>query len=375
MIIATPRHTAALFVPDSASKPRRRARAPLCRHDTFSLSAPARFVVALFAIVALSLVGPVPAFAVDAKRKLEKIVGANACAECHKDEAAVWKGTHHFTTFRQMPRSKEARAIAAKLKIKRIKSDALCTGCHFTQTKVKKRIKVTSGISCESCHGAGKDWEKLHSEFSGKGSKEAESKAEAAARWKGSEARGMIRPAALYKIAKNCYGCHVVPREKLVNVGGHPAGSPFELVSWSQGEVRHNVWYTKGKSNAKATSNRRRMMYIVGLAVELETALRAIAVATKKKDYAIRMAHRANDARNKVAAVASALSKYPEFGNLVRLSHTAGLKLNNKKALTAAADKIATEALRIVAKHDGSNFGAVDKLMPPPSAYKGEPAK
>ena len=28
-----------------------------------------------------------------------KTVGPNACAECHKQEAEAWKGTHHFKTF------------------------------------------------------------------------------------------------------------------------------------------------------------------------------------------------------------------------------------------------------------------------------------
>jgi len=348
---------------------------PLVRSLSIHICAALLYVViGLSAFACISALLLVPAVAAETKRKVEKIIGANACAECHKDEATVWKGTHHFSTFREMPRSKEARDIAGRLKIKRIKGDALCAGCHFTQKKVKNRVKVTAGISCESCHGAGRDWEKLHSEFSGKGNKESETKSEAATRWKQSEVRGMIRPASLYNIAKNCYGCHVVPNERLVNVGGHAAGSPFELVSWSQGEVRHNVWYSKGKTNAKATSKRRRMMYIIGLSVELETALRAIGVATKKKDYAIRMAHRANDARNKVAAIASALPTYPEFSNLIRLSHSAGLRLNNKAALSAAADKIAAEALRIVAKYDGSKFQAVDKLIPAPAAYKGQPA-
>ena len=41
-----------------------------------------------------------------------KIVGPNACAECHKQEAEAWKGTHHFKTFREMPRNAEANAIA-----------------------------------------------------------------------------------------------------------------------------------------------------------------------------------------------------------------------------------------------------------------------
>ncbi len=270
----------------------------------------------------------------------QKIVGPNVCAECHKDEAEAWKGTHHFKTFRDMPRSKEARQIAKKLSIKRIKAEQLCLGCHFTQEIVRNKPRVTAGISCESCHGAGRDWEKPHADFSGKKSKEQETKAEAAKRWKASEAHGMIRPQALYKLAKNCYGCHVVPNEKLVNIGGHAAGSPFELLSWSQGEVRHNLWYSKGKSNAAADAKRKRMMYVVGIAVEIETALRAIGVATKKKEYAIRMAHRADQARKKMAAIAKALENVPEARQIVKVSHSAGLKLNNNKALRAAADNI-----------------------------------
>lgn len=307
--------------------------------------------------------------------RVRKIVGANACAECHKDEATVWKGTHHFSTFREMPRSKEAREIASKLKIRRIKADSLCLGCHFTQEAVKGRIKATSGISCESCHGAGADWQKVHSEFSGKGNKESESKPEAATRWKNAEGHGMIRPVSLYKLAKNCYGCHVVPNERLVNVGEHAAGSPFELVSWSQGEVRHNVWYSKGQSNAKSSQKRKRMMYVIGIAVEVETALRAIGVATKKKAYAIRMAHRADLARKKMAAIATALPKVPEFTTIVSLSHSAGLKLNNKAKLYKAADQIASVVQQFLSKYDGSTFGGIDKLLPPSSDYRGKPAK
>ena len=83
----------------------------------------------------------------------------------------------------------------------------------------------------------------------------------------------MIRPSSLYRLAKNCYSCHVVPQEDLVNKGGHPAGSAFELVSWSQGEVRHNTWHSKGKENVPASAARKRMLYLVGLGVELETGI------------------------------------------------------------------------------------------------------
>ncbi|MFT7577539.1 MAG: hypothetical protein ACI9XZ_003940 [Alphaproteobacteria bacterium] len=325
--------------------------------------------------VALAATFATSALSEEPKKRPVKTVGANACAECHKDESTVWKGTHHFSTFREMPRSKEAREIAAKLKIRRIKADSLCLGCHFTQQTVKGRTKVTAGISCESCHGAGEKWQKVHSEFSGKGNKESESKSEEEARWKKAEKLGMIRPASLYKLAKNCYGCHVVPNEKLVNVGGHAAGSPFELVSWSQGEVRHNVWHSKGKANTTANQKRKRMMYLIGMTVELETALRAIGVATKKQSYAIRMAHRADKARKKMAALAAALPKVPEVANIVSLSHSAGLKLNNKAKLSEAADQIAKLALQLLAKHDGADLGAVDKFLPVASKYKGKPAK
>jgi len=131
---------------------------------------------------------------------LTKITGPNACAECHKEEAEVWKKTKHFSTFKNMPRSKKAREIADKLKIRRIKSESLCLTCHFTTQIERKKKKPITGISCESCHSAGKDWEKLHSGYSGK-TEETESKADRAARWKKAEKLGMIRPASIYKLA------------------------------------------------------------------------------------------------------------------------------------------------------------------------------
>jgi len=305
--------------------------------------------------------------------KPSKIEGPNACVECHKAEGEVWKKTHHHSTFRDMPRSKEARAIAKKMKIKRMKSSSLCLGCHFTTQKAKKKKKSIAGISCESCHGKGQRYIKVHAEFSGKKNKESESKTQAAARWEKSEAAGLIRPKSLYKLAKNCYSCHVVPREKLVNIGGHTAGSKFELYSWSQGEVRHNVWYSK--ENTQANVDRRRMMYVVGLAVELETALRAVGVAKKKKAYAVRMARRANAARKKLDAVAKALPNVPEISKIVRLGYSAGLKLNNNKALTSAANGIAREAKKFAGAHSGNKLGGIDGMIPGPDKLRGTAAK
>ncbi len=305
----------------------------------------------------------------------EKVVGPKECAECHKDENEIWKATHHYTTFRDLPRNKEARSIAERVGIKRIKSNKLCTSCHFTmQAKDGKSARAVSGISCESCHSHGKDWYKVHSEYSGK-KKATETPAEAKARWAAAEKAGMIRPANMYELAKNCYSCHVVPREKLVNVGKHPAGSKFDLVSWSQGEIRHNVWYNNGKQNRPGSTNRLRIMHVVGTAVELETALRSVGEATERKEYAVYMARRAAAARANAAAIAKALGNVPEMAEIAKIGASAGLKLNNRGPLTEAADKIAALTKKLAAKYDGSTFSGVDGLLPAADKYKGKPAR
>ena len=299
-----------------------------------------------------------------------KIVGPNACAECHKQEAEAWKGTHHFKTFSEMPRRKEANEIAEKMGVQRIRSESLCLTCHYTVQQKENRKQAIAGISCESCHSAAEDWIKVHSQFSGKTEK-TETKAEAEARMKLADTKGMIRPSALYRLAKNCYSCHVVPQEDLVNKGGHPAGSTFELVSWSQGEVRHNTWHSKGKENVTASAARRRMLYLVGLGVELETGLRAVSRATARRTYAFEMAKRVDRARKQLAAAAKAAPNVPEIAKLVEHAYSAGLKLNNEPFLTAAADGVSKLLASITEKYDGSTMTGLDSLIPAPDKFKG----
>ena len=303
-----------------------------------------------------------------------KIVGPNACAECHKQEAEAWKHSHHLKTFREMPRRKEANEIAERMGVQRIRSDGLCLGCHYTVEQKDDKKQPVAGISCESCHSAGGDWIKVHSGFSGKTEK-TESKAEAEARWKLAESKGMIRPSSLYSLAKNCYSCHVVPQEDLVNKGGHAAGSAFELVSWSLGEVRHNTWHSKGKENVPASAARKRMLYLIGLGVELETALRAVGKATVRRTYAFEMAKRADKARKQLAAAAKAAPNVPEIAAMVEFGHAAGLKLNNDRFLTAAADGVSKLLATISAKYDGSTMAGLDSLIPGPDTFKGTARK
>ena len=92
-----------------------------------------------------------------------------------------------------------------------------------------------------------------------------------------------------------------MPNERLVNVGGHNAGSEdFELVRWSQGMVRHNFLRTDGEYNAQSDSTRLRVMYVVGLIADLEFSTRATAQATEKTTYGLKVANRAAKAAVKL---------------------------------------------------------------------------
>jgi hypothetical protein len=162
-----------------------------------------------------------------------------------------------------------------------------------------------------------------------------------------------------------------VPQEDLVNKGGHPTGSPFELASWSQGEVRHNTWHSKGKENVAASAARKRMLYLVGLGVELETGLRAISRATARNVYAFEMAKRVDRARKQLAAAAKAAPNVPEIAKMVNYAYSAGLKLNNERFLTAAADSVSKLIASITEKYDGSTMAGLDSLIPGPDKYKG----
>ena len=317
---------------------------------------------ALVMVAANALAGPA---AIDPGH----VVGPTKCAECHKVELLIWQHTHHFASFREIPRDPKAAEIAKKMGLRRIKSESLCLNCHFTNQEKAGKIEPIAGVSCESCHGAGEGFIKVHSGFSGK-KKETETAAERAERWKKSEAAGMIRPNMIYKIAKNCYGCHIVPEEKLVNVGGHQAGSAFELVSWTQGEIRHNTWYTDGKSNPEASQNIKRKMYVTGAAVELEESLRAVGKATQNASYAVTMARRAQAAAQRLAAVNSAL-KLPETGAMMAAAGTAKLSLNNEKQLTEIADKIGAATASFDKKYDGSQLGAIELDDPRAAVLQG----
>ena len=191
-----------------------------------------------------------------------------------------------FESLHRLPRAKE---IADKLGLQSIKRNDVCTQCHYTKQIEDGRERVVAGVSCESCHGGARDWVALHNDYGGPGvTKASESAEHRAKRVADSVAQGMNNPHNIYLIARQCYDCHTVPNEKLVNVGGHLAGSQdFELVAWSQGMVRHNFLRGGGTTNATPSQEELRVMYVVGVMTDLEYSLRATAAATDKSTFGV----------------------------------------------------------------------------------------
>jgi len=323
--------------------------------------------------IAMSLMAAGPAGAGGAPDPA-MVIGPDECGECHEREVEIWRETPHAETYLAMPRDDEAREIADKMEIRRIRTDNLCAECHFTMKSTEGEKEVIAGVSCEACHGGARDWNRIHSDFGGKDvTAETETPEHREQRIAAAEAAGMIRPANLYALADNCFSCHTVAEEELVNTGGHPAGSEFDLVAWSQGEVRHNVWFSEDETNREASPERKRMMFVVGKALDLEHALRAVARAEAKDKYAVAMAKRAQAAALGIQEITKAVS-VPEIGTMLEIAGAVKLSLGNTESLLAAADRIGEAARAFADAHDGSTLAGIDPLLPAPSAYKGTPA-
>ena len=299
-----------------------------------------------------------------------KVQGPLACGECHKSEVEAWKTTHHFETFNTMHRLPKAKEIADKLGIRRVKSEAVCLDCHYTSKMNEGKPEVIAGISCEACHGAAQDWIKIHNDFGGNGAKkEGEAPAHKQERIAKAVAAGQIRPTDTYAVAANCFGCHTVPQENIVNAG-HPAGSDFDLIAWSQGEVRHN-FTADLKKNAEPTPEHRRMLFILGRVLDADYSLRAAAKATQDGPFATAMALRVKNAITNLQQVQQATGS-PELKEIITAAGSAETKLNNGAALIAAADKVSGIARSFAAANDGGKFAAVDALLPAPDKFKGK---
>ena len=300
-----------------------------------------------------------------------KVMTANACAKCHGNEVQTWKKTPHFRTFDELGRRDEAKLICSKLGLRSVKRSDVCLDCHFTVQNVNGRNKPIAGVSCESCHGASKDWISIHNDYGGPlATRQSETPHHASQRLANATAHGMRNTRNLYAIASSCFNCHTVPNEELVNVGGHKAGTEeFELVSWSQGQVRHNFLRTGGQKNATSDPDRLRIMFVVGLIADLEHSTRATAKATERSTYGTKVANRAARTAVKLYELQQKI-KDPNVQAALEAFAAAELKINNQSSLARIADRIQRSGERFSNEADGSRLAMVDSMLPSPDQYK-----
>lgn len=303
----------------------------------------------------------------------EKVLGPASCAECHPNEIEAWKTSKHFKSLHLLHRTPEAAAIVTKLGLPPMKTEASCMACHYLAKAGAAGPEIAAAIACESCHGASADWIKIHGDY-GVGAKKATESAEhRTARRAESILRGMIDPQDIYGIGQNCYSCHVLQDEKLANVGGHTPGSKdFNLLAWSQGEVRHNVLGDEHKMNPEATPENKRRLLAVGWILEVEYSIRATARATEKATYGVTYARRADAARKMLEKI-QALAPTPQLAEILAVARPVALKLNNAAELNAAAERIGQLGRAFSAQVTGAQLAPLDALLPAPDTYKGVP--
>ncbi len=300
-----------------------------------------------------------------------QVLGYESCQKCHAAEISVWKQTPHHSTFMSLHRNPAAQQIADRLGIASFKQDSECVSCHYTMQAQPSGLAAVSGISCESCHGAAKNWIELHNDYGGPGvTRETESASHRNQRLRESIEAGMRNPVNVYLVAQSCYRCHTVPNERLVNQGGHNLGSlDFELVSWSQGMVRHNFVRSNGTTNDPSLPHRLRQMFVAGMIADLEFSLRATAAATEKAQFGINAAQRTARAAQRIAAAQVKLQQ-PILDEILAVYQSVQLKLNNQSQLTEAAESVHALGVLFAETVDGSQLAAIEEFIPTPDRWK-----
>ncbi len=196
--------------------------------------------------------------------------GPETCKKCHKEEHAVWTGSPHGKSFRQIHKHDKAKTIAEKVGGGKMRRNALCQQCHFTMIEKRGKGRADAGPSCESCHGNATQWIEIHNN---------EKRAKADRRGE-TIPMGMIWSDMKYDIAENCFGCHGLSKLKgseidaLLNAG-HPINGDYELVRYSQGSVRHRFYPPKVTVNAEMTKPELAHFYTIGQLVSLVDAYEA----------------------------------------------------------------------------------------------------
>jgi len=103
------------------------------------------------------------------ERDASLYVGTKSCAMCHKkadsgDQFGKWQSSPHSKAY-ELLGTPEAKASGAKVGVDDPQKSGKCLKCHSTAYNFSEEVKTDStkvlvedGVSCESCHGPGKNY-------------------------------------------------------------------------------------------------------------------------------------------------------------------------------------------------------------------------
>lgn len=290
--------------------------------------------------------------------------GMKPCGECHEAEWGVWKDTKHAQGYDTMHKSESAQGILNDMGLRVTKrQEAVCMRCHYT---VGPERKAVAGVSCESCHGPARDWINVHNKW-GDGARQRaqETPPARATRIAASRQAGMLRPSTdIYGVTANCFECHTVPSEALVNKGGHSTGTAgFDLVK-RVNTIRHDFLIDgkQGTVNQPIATERARIMFVIGKILTYEYSLRGMAAGTATGRYSSAMGRRVKDAARELEEVAGVVA-IPTITDVLKAGSKARLVPNNRAELEGAAEQIRALGQRFAITANGNTLAALDRLM------------
>jgi len=289
--------------------------------------------------------------------------GQKPCADCHRNEWQVWKDTRHAQMYDSLTRMASAKQYMQALGLRTTKrQDAICMRCHYTVGPDRTAI---AGVSCESCHGAARDWINVHNKFApGVRDRTQESPVQHEQRVAASRAGGMLRPSTdIYAVAANCFECHTVPMEIVVNKAGHSSGTrSFDLVSMID-SIRHNFLNPGGPVvNRPNTPEQKRVLFVIGRMLAYEYALRGMSTATVDSTYSDAMNVRAKRAFTDLQTM-NAAQHLPAVDSVMMIARKVKLVPNNRAELEHAADQIREIGQRFASGTNGSTLAALDPVI------------
>ncbi|MCA9211881.1 MAG: hypothetical protein KDB27_02355 [Planctomycetales bacterium] len=315
-----------------------------------------------------------------------KLVGHEACGECHQAELTTWQTSPHAIKPNAMidQRSRSFNPKAKKILDTLSLNDAghsveNCAKCHDTRQSQNSHVLSLNGVSCESCHGAAgnqgldEGWLDLHSDPASVECGPVDSEHDAVIqRVSYLEQRGMRHPKNVYGIMKACFECHTVADEEVVNAG-HPVGSiGFEYLSWFGRDLQHPSELTARDPNEARDKNMACVKFIVGQLVDLEVSLHNRS-KSKTREFATSSATRIASAHQVLTRIQE-LEPLPEIESALNEVDSVYPKLfsadpTNRLAFVTASVSVSQIAEKFSMKYENADLCKLESLLPNSMPY------